>query len=55
MSVIGPITKDDWLTMLDLRKSLKFYKEEDSVRFSKAIVKEEAILNKYYNKIKKAA
>jgi hypothetical protein len=53
MSVIGPISKEDWRLMIDLREGLKFYKETDRIKYSKAIEKEEYLLSKYLSKYTK--
>ena len=50
-NVIGPITSEDWLTMLMFRQSIDFLKKNERKKGREiALRKEKAILQKFYEK-----
>lgn len=41
-TVIGPISQDDWVNLVNSRGNLRFWKKTDSAKYSRAIEKTEA-------------
>jgi hypothetical protein len=54
-NVIGPITRADWSTLLYLRESVKWMRENNAVKFTRAINKESRLYQELIGKYKCAA
>lgn len=54
-TVIGPITKEDWVTMRELRAWLKHTTSKNDPKYAKSIQKDRAVCKDIMDKYCKAA